>query len=40
MTRTASGGFHRSVHATDEENYTMAENLSIALAALLRKAGR
>jgi transposase-like protein len=38
LTRTAIGGSYRRCQPTDEENQTMAETLSMALAELLRKA--
>jgi len=38
LTGTATGGSYRKCRATDEENQTLAENLSMALAELLRKA--
>jgi len=38
LTGTATVVLIGSVQATDEENQTMAENMSMALAELLRKA--
>src|SRR5439155_607622 len=38
LTTTAAGGFDRKCQGSDQENQMMADNLSMALAELLRKA--